>query len=268
MSTITPHDDRLLELLADDAVGQLEEGDRAELDALLGGERDESMELAAAAATVAMLAPEVMAMPDSLRARLEVEARRSAWAVSPPPAPLRLGDDGPEMATRGWAWLGWVAAAACLAVAVAAWWPEAPLAPDAAMDRFLATHPDAARGELTDWALDGEGPEIPGVTGEVVWSEEDQTGYLRLVGLPANDPTREQYQLWIVDERGLADKETGQSNRISGAIFDAETGETIVPIDPAIPVRNAGAFAVTIEAPGGVWASDMTRRVVIASVGG
>ena len=106
---------------------------------------------------------------------------------------------------------------------------------------------------------DWDNPEIKGVQGEAVWCEGQQKGYLRFVNLPQNDPAKEQYQLWIVDERGM-----GQ--RISGAIFNAEPdGETIVPIEPGIRVKGARLFAVTIEPPGGMWVSDMSRRVTVAA---
>jgi anti-sigma-K factor RskA len=105
-----------------------------------------------------------------------------------------------------------------------------------------------------------EGPEQRGVRGEVAWSEAAQRGYMTFEGLAPNDPTEEQYQLWIIDERGL-------EQRISGGVFDAdEDGNLVVEIEPAVEIHNAAAFAVTIERPGGVWVSDMTRRVVIAAL--
>ena len=138
--------------------------------------------------------------------------------------------------------------------------------PDVA--RFATAHPDAVKATIGDFndLTSGAPPEIRGVTGEVVWSDSAQKGFLKLTGMPANDPTKEQYQLWIVDgTRGL-----GQ--RISGAVFDipkdvvAAKGEVIVPIDPQLHVNKAAVFAVTIEKTGGVWVSDMTRRAVIAMV--
>src|SRR4051812_42363633 len=87
---------------------------------------------------------------------------------------------------------------------------------------------------------DWDNPEFKGVTGTVVWCDRAQKGYLKLTGLPANNPETEQYQLWIVDSRGM-----GQ--RISGAIFNSSGGETVVAIEPGIPIKSASAFAVTIE---------------------
>ena len=82
------------------------------------------------------------------------------------------------------------------------------------------------------------------------------------IGLPETNPTAETYQLWIIDSRGM-------EQRVSGGVFSGgaggEGGEVIVPIDPALAIKGAGAFAVTIEPPGGNAVSDMKRRVVIAA---
>jgi hypothetical protein len=40
----------------------------------------------------------------------------------------------------------------------------------------------------------------PGVTGQAYWSDHLQNGVIVLQGLPANEPLRSQYQLWIVDK--------------------------------------------------------------------
>jgi hypothetical protein len=162
------------------------------------------------------------------------------------------------------AWSGWLAAAACLVVAVAAL-ALRPGAPSLAEQRAqVLAASDVVTIPWKDWALNGADPEITGVQGEVVWSDSLQKGFMRFVGLPANDPRIQQYQLWIVDERGLVD-ETGQSARISGGVFDATGKEVIVPIEPRLFVRGARLFAVTIESPGGTWVSDMSRRVVAAA---
>jgi anti-sigma-K factor RskA len=96
------------------------------------------------------------------------------------------------------------------------------------------------------------------VAGDVVWNDDLEQGFLRFVGLKPNDPAVEQYQLWVIDERGMEQK-------VSGGIFNANAdGEIIVPITPAIDVRRVALFAVTIEEPGGTWVPDLRRRVVVA----
>jgi hypothetical protein len=101
-------------------------------------------------------------------------------------------------------------------------------------------------------------PEQPGLQGDVVWNDEMQTGYLRFVGLQPNDPNIEQYQVWVIDERGLEQK-------VSGGVFSVTAqGEIIVPIKPGIDVGRVALFAVTVEKPGGTWVPDLKRRLVVA----
>lgn len=103
--------------------------------------------------------------------------------------------------------------------------------------------------------------EQQGVRGDVAWNDELQTGYLRFVGLKINDPRSEQYQVWVIDERGMEQK-------ISGGVFNATLeGEVIVPIQPGIDVGRAALFAITIENPGGTWVPDLARRVVVGPRG-
>jgi len=99
------------------------------------------------------------------------------------------------------------------------------------------------------------------VTGDVVWNDELEQGYLRFVGLKVNDPTEEQYQVWVIDERGMEQK-------VSGGVFNATAdGEVIVPIDPALDIGRVALFAVTVEEPGGIMVPDLRRRVVVAPRG-
>lgn len=126
---------------------------------------------------------------------------------------------------------------------------------------LIQNAPDTITLNWNDWESEGAPPEIPNVQGDIVWSDSEQHGYMRFEGLPVNDPSESQYQLWIIDA------ERGMTQRINGGVFNCpDTGELIVEInDPDIPVSSAAAFALTIEQPGGVWVSDMSRRVVIAS---
>lgn len=100
-----------------------------------------------------------------------------------------------------------------------------------------------------------------GVTGDVVWNDELEQGYLRFVGLKVNDPTKEQYQVWVIDDRGMEQK-------VSGGVFNATAdGEVIVPIDPALDIGRVALFAITVEEPGGIMVPDLRRRVVVAPRG-
>ena len=110
------------------------------------------------------------------------------------------------------------------------------------------------------WAAAGDSTGI-GVQGDVVWDARTQSGYMRFTGLRRNDPSQEQYQLWIFD--GQRD----QRYPVDGGVFDADgAGELVVPIRARLEIRTPLAFAVTIERPGGVVVSDRRRVVVIARV--
>lgn len=121
--------------------------------------------------------------------------------------------------------------------------------------------PDTIRVAWQPFDLPDAPAEQPGVQGDVVWNNELQMGYLRFVGLAANDPSVEQYQVWVIDERGMEQK-------VSGGVFNATAdGELIVPIEPGIDVGRVAVFAITVENPGGTWVPDLQRRVVVAPAG-
>lgn len=174
-------------------------------------------------------------------------------------------------ASAGWVGaLGWLAAAACLALAVIGWslprnattaeTPEARLA-------SLQTRPGIVR---TAWVgLDTAGLSDAAhrldrnLSGEVVWDPETNEGCMVFDGLVNNDPDRFQYQLWIFDET----RPTGQlphfgegilSQRpVDGGVFDiGAEGRVVVPIRAKLPVGKAVIFAITVEPPGGVVVSD------------
>lgn len=118
--------------------------------------------------------------------------------------------------------------------------------------------PDSIQIAWQPFDLPDSPAEQRNVRGDVVWSDELQQGYIRFVGLNPNDPNVEQYQVWVIDERGLEQK-------VSGGIFNASAdGEIIVPIEPGIDVGRVALFAVTVENPGGTWVPDLERRVVVA----
>ncbi len=117
-----------------------------------------------------------------------------------------------------------------------------------------------ASTETIPWAQPDD-PRYAQVTGDVVWNDDRQEGYLRLAGMPVNDPTRSQYQLWVVDP----DRD---ANPVDGGVFDipAGTSEVIVPITAKLAVDDPVAFAITREQPGGVVVS-AGPLLVVASAG-
>ena len=127
------------------------------------------------------------------------------------------------------------------------------------LERRGALLASATDVKQVQWAP-GKTPFSNPVSGDVVWSNEAQNGFMRFVGMPINDSTREQYQLWIIDP-GRDDMP------IDGGVFDVDsTGEVIVPISAKLRVVSPVAFAITIEKPGGVVVSKQERLPLLAAI--
>jgi hypothetical protein len=139
---------------------------------------------------------------------------------------------------------------------------DAETAPDEA-------DPEAARAQLLAsrrpvvhraWCAGGD-PTGLQVSGDVIWDPRTQTGYMRFVGLPRNDPNVAQYQLWIFD--GTRDDRFP----VDGGVFNisgVRDGE-VVAIHARLRVAVPLMFAVTIERPGGVVVSDRSRIAALAN---
>jgi len=273
--------DRLAELLADEASAALDTSDAPELKDLLnrnpGVRRDEFMQ-AAALTQVAFLrqaqgSASVNRMPPGLKERLASQGEAAAIRQRGPAAAVRKADirkiekspqapravDPPRSTSRTsrGGYLGW-ALAATLAAALVVVRTDGPGAPDSIAARASLVD-EAADVVVLPWAAPtAEGYE--GVTGDVVWSESKQQGYLRLANMPVNDPARVQYQLWIVDP------ERDGKHPVDGGVFNvSSTGEVIIPIQAKLPVRSPRAFAITAEQPGGVVVSAGPLLVVAAA---
>jgi len=261
-TTQLPGNERIEELLADRAVFGLGEQETLELEGLCRGagsaEFLSGYDYAAGSLSVALLQPaDMLALPSGLRAKLESSAPPArSGSVAGFIGPATADRASPPIRSRN-STLAWFAAAAGIALAAISWLRPVGIGAQPRTDIRAAISSQSDRMTLP-WG-DWDNPEVTGVRGEVVWSERAQAGYMTFRGLPALDPTREQYQLWIIDSRGM-------TQRVSGGIFEGcANGECVVPITPGIAVQGAAAFAVTIEKPGGTWVSDMTRRVVIAA---
>lgn len=152
--------------------------------------------------------------------------------------------------------LGW-AAAACFALVLFVSSDESPTEPS------LTDQRQALLSEQQTVQLSFAGTEnFSGLEGDVVWTDDGQTGFMRFNGLPANDPTAAQYQLWIVDPER-------DERPVDGGVFDipAGGGDIVVPIRAALRVDDPVAFVITVEQPGGVVVSKQEIVAAIAQRG-
>jgi anti-sigma-K factor RskA len=225
--------DRLLDLLAAEATQGLTEDEVRELRGLLLAFPDEdpdSIAHAAAAADLALSGPPAP-LPPALAAQIERQAK-AFFANAPEPAPPPRPPRTPRST-----YLAWAVAAGLAAVLLWTQWPKPPVrvqTPEA-LAEALRKLPDSKE-------FSGE---KAGATGEIVWNTAKQEGVISVKGLPALDPTKEQYQLWIVDG--------GQKHPIDGGVFDVKPdGNTTITVNAKLKVKDPKAFAITREVAGGV----------------
>lgn len=288
----TDKKERLLELLADEAIFGLSKEEIIELNDLKNEFPDWEDDFAfeQAAAMIALTGADTNAsMPANLRKNIladsekffgsaqetqEVfsfapESRNAAGALARERNVVETAPKAPF-----WQWLGWgLAAAACVALAFNIWLtrfqpapeivktapPTATPTPELTLEQkrqqLLASANDLVK---TEWSSPNKDEQI---SGDIVWSDSAQQGYMRFRGLAVNDPQRQTYQLWIFDE--TQDEKTP----IDGGVFDVSAqGEVIIPIDPKLKVKNPKLFAVTVEKPGGVVVSKREKIAALAKV--
>jgi len=286
MKSSAPISMQLAELLAAEAAGDIDREERVRLDALLDHNvlpiRDEMM-TAASLVQLACLNRDDQArvgLPQALRTRLLMQA--DAWnagrqastttSIAAPVADLdsarrrKAGSAGQQPSPSWWrtrSAAGWyVAAALALAVVVPRLAPVPAVAPAAvsAQSQRAMLLREAADVVTVPWGPSAE-PGYEAARGDVVWSDARQEGYLRIAGLPVNDRTRNQYQLWLVDT-------SRDVHPVDGGVFDVSSeGELIIPVQAKLLVNHPAAFAVTLEQPGGVVVSD-GPMLLVAAVGG
>ena len=264
----------MLDLLCKKAVYGLdanEERQLAELEGRLGGSgQSQSFELTAAALSMAHLDMSEP-MPPNLQSRIVADANRYFDEKKDSKQSAIAYAAEPEKRSSIFDWLGWaVAAAACIALAFNIYYtrqgttvvqgpPATPtplekLTPEQERQRLIETAPDLARATWGPGKMADVKP-----SGDVVWSDSKQAGYMRLSGLPKNDPTKETYQLWIIAEN--QDPKTP----VDGGTFDISSdGEVVIPIDAKVKALNPQVFAITIERPGGVPVSKQEKVPALA----
>lgn len=214
-------------------------------------QRPSDEELIEAELAAAMVAAEEQPLARDLADRL---IRRGQSEVTP------VIDLAARRATGLPSWTGWAAAAAIALWAMVGRTPT-PEGAGGPSPAALRTALLSSAGELA-WT---HGPDAvaDSAHGDVVWSDSAQAGVMRFHQLAANDPSKEQYQLWIFDAAG------DERYPVDGGVFNVPAGakETLVPINPAIKVTKATLFVVTVERPGGVVVSDRSRVALVAKRG-
>jgi hypothetical protein len=278
-------DEATLDLLIKQVTDGLSPAEQRELDVMDSAAASEwlrEFEQAAAAITLAGSA-DAAPLPDALAQKIAAQAQQHFAAVREPELPTALAADRkiasledaraaaslervPRSNGNRSSTLGWLAAAACLVLAVFGWMRspvitpppiavvtpppvvapvEKPVVPPTPEEERAALLAKSDSIKITLGAT--KDPGAVGVTGDVVWDPATQRGYMHFSGLAANDPTVHQYQIWIFD--GTRDKRYP----VDGGVFDVPAGanEVVIPIRASLMVRKPAAFAVSVEKAGG-----------------
>ena len=219
---------------------------------------DAAAQAATAAVVRSLVRPETP--PASLREKLRRDADQFVATDKIVPFPKAKGPE--SLFSNGFpptAW-GWQAVAA-LALLFGVWgWrrdlASKPIRPELGRMALMRADADVKRAKFAPGS-----DRYSGLRGDVVWSTEGQEGFLRLEGMPANDPSRSQYQLWIVDPER-------DEFPVDGGVFDipAGGGEAVVRFRPRLPVGQPTTFVITREQPGGVVKSRNAKPVAVATL--
>lgn len=278
----TPDMLRAAELFSAAAVDTLSEAEAAELAGLKTTLAARGVDVALIAedadrilgeALVAMVAaekPEPMpveakdrlaALGERLIAPMPANSNRSN-ATPPAPIPIARGAQQARPVS-GSSWLGWTVAAAATLVAAMGWLRP----PTQRVDNPIPVVQQRSQlineqGTMVlNWSS-GPDPAGTSIQGDVVWNGKLQKGFIRFRGAAPNDPSREQYQLWIFDKQRA-------DYPVDGGVFDVAnpdptTGDIIIPIDAKLKVFDPALFAVTIEQSSGVVVTKKDRIVATA----
>jgi len=267
---LSPAEQRALDVMDSEfASAYLRDLERAAAAVTLAGSTGGEALPAALSALIAQQAAEHFALASNVADLTEARTAAAEKAhLHQSPAPGRANRFG------GY---GWLAAAACLVLAIFGWErsppPVAVVAPAPVIAPAPRPAPPTAAEERAALLAKTDSLKIPlgatkdpaaaGVTGDVVWDPITQRGFLHFAGLAPNDPAMHQYQIWIFD--------AGRDKRypVDGGVFDvpANTSEVVIPIRASLMVRKPAAFAVTLEKTGGVVVSGREHVVALGQTG-
>ena len=285
-------DEHLLDLMISQATEGLDPEQERELQRLLkeSGMDDEAKKIEAAVVAFELASAEFedVEIPDAVRDKLLIQAGRyfhgaesESEPISSEPLPAEYGTveygtitrpDSAQTAsqselnrssTTSSARLGlrevvaWATAAACLVFGFWAWNTQSETKSVDSIGGIKRV--DAATDVQTAQWL---GVHNPQTVGQIVWSQGQQAGYMVFENLPINDPSKQQYQLWIFDG------DVNQEVPVDGGVFDIANTKTTIMFSAMHRVNKAVQFAVTIEQPGGVQRSKREKIAVVATLPG
>jgi len=274
--------EQLFDLLAKKAIYGLDESEARELASFdaAGTEMEfRSLEVTAAAINMAGLETEEP-LPAFLRERILdtgeefIRNRQPDAAWPPPPKETASAGETSSIFSSWFGWLGWAAAAAAsIALAFNIWstrmQPLQDVAKVSPVETPRTLTPNELREELlrseaniykASWGA-GNVKELKDISGDIVWSEAKQTGYMLFRGLPVNDRDQTTYQLWIFD------KTQDKATPIDGGTFDVlKDGEVVIPIDAKLKAIGPEMFAITVEKRGGVVVSKREKVAALAKI--
>lgn len=267
MSEVRPSmNERLLELLAMRAVDGLMPPDAAELERLMREHPDIDagmLDDAAAVAWLALRGGSLEAPPESVVQRA-IEAASSASATGASGPGLKLVGEGPaaprHAPTPVLGRLGWLVAAAALALAAFAFFTRSPaptVLPSPTVVQLRQQLIDAGASAIA-MNLTKDPAAQTGSSADVVWDAAKREGFLKVSGLAVNTPTQSQYQIWVFDAN------RPQDQPVHAGVFDVDaSGNAIVRINPSLSIGRAAVFAVSVEGPGGSVLPNLNRVVAI-----
>ncbi len=241
--------DRLLDLLAAEATQGLSETEARELAGLLVMFPDtdpDALAHAAAAADLA-LSDDPEPLPPHLATQIERQGMAHLGYEMLPEPSYESSAPPPRPRPSRFTFLGWSVAAGLAAVFL---WMEMPPSPPNFAKEYVKLKKIAGTQEFVG--------DKESVTGTAAWNGGKQEGYIEVRGLPPLDPTKEQYQIWIVDG-GRTDPQP-----VDGGLFDLTSdGTAVVRVSAKLQVKEAKQLAITKEPTGGVVVSKGPMLLVL-----